>query len=191
MTTLNNVEAVRNFTRTSQIIVAALAGGLAVFLAVVLLFIEPSGPPAGPGRGNPLGLPFLTLVALGFAIFGVILSLVAPGLVVNNGLRQIAERGPGEAAPTDPWKEGPSLPANDVGALLPLFQTQLIIASALVEGAAFFALIAFMVERHPLAMGIAVLLIAVLLSRFPIVDRVQGWLDDQSARLARIRRGDS
>jgi len=190
MTTLDNAEAVRGAARMAQIIVGSLAMGLLVFLAIVLFVIEPTGPPAGPERANPLGLPLLTLVATVFGTVGLVLSFLAPGLMISNGLKQIAERPPGDPAPTDPWNEGPTLPANDVGALLPLYQTQLIIASALTEGAAFFALIAYMIERHPLALGLAALLIAVLLSRFPTLDRVHGWLDDQSARLARIRRGD-
>jgi len=190
MSTLNNADAVQTVTRTAQILVAAMAGGPLLFLAVVLLVIEPTGPPPGPNQGNPLGLPLLTLLATVFAIGALFLSFVAPGMVVGNGLKQIAERPPGDPAPTDPWKEGPTLPSNDVGALLPLFQTQLIIASALIEGAAFFALIAYMLERHPLALGITAFLIATLLSWLPTLDRVHAWLDDQSARLSRLRRGD-
>ncbi len=190
MTTLDNAEAVRGVTRMTQIIVGSLALGLLVFLTIVLFVIEPTGPPAGPDRANPLGLPLLTLLAVVFGVVALVLSFLAPGMVIAGGLKQIAERPPGDPAPTDPWKEGPTLPANDVGGLLPLFQIQLIIASALTEGAAFFALIAYMVERHPFALGLAALLIVVLLSRFPTLDRVHGWLDDQSARLANLRRGD-
>lgn len=188
MSTLNNAEAVRNITRTSQIIVAALAGGVLVFLAIVLV-IETDQPAPAAGQNNPLGLPMLTLIAVVFGVVNVVLSLLVPGVMVGNGLKQLVERPPGDPAPTDPWKEGPTLPSNDVGGLLPLFQTQLIIASALVEGSAFLALIAYMMERHPLALGIAAVLVVVLLSRFPTLDRVHGWLDDQSARLAELRRG--
>lgn len=187
MTMLNNLEAERSVTRTTQIIVAALAGGLLVFLAIVLI-VEPPGPPAGPGRDNPLKLPFLTMIAVGIGIACLIMSFVAPGLLVSNGLKQLVERPPGEPAPTDPWKEGPTLPSNDVGGLLRLFQTQLIMASALVEGAGFFALIAYMIDRHPVALGFGAFLIAALLARFPTFERVHGWLDDQSARLSRLRR---
>lgn len=177
MSTTDNAASVQNLARVMQIIVGAMAAGLVVFLAIVLV-MERIDPPGGPDRAFILGLPMMTLLAVIFGFTCPLMSFVIPGLIADGGLKQLANR-----APT-------AEPADDAAAIGQLFQTRLIIASALIEGAAFLALIAYMLEHHPVALGVAVALIAVLLSRIPTLDRVQGWMDEQTARLARLRRGD-
>jgi hypothetical protein len=70
-------------------------------------------------------------------------------------------------------------PAGDTGRLLPVYTTQLIMGAAINEGMAFFAAIAFMLERHPIALGTAIVLLGGLVARFPTVDRVNAWIDRQ------------
>ena len=116
----------------------------------------------------------------------LVMSYVLPGVLVNSGRRQIArERKIPEA--------GKSLSltaqASDPGRLLSLYQIQLIVGSALAEGGAFFALIAYMLERHPAALGMAAVLLAALMTRFPTRDRVVGWLDRQLALIQEERQG--
>lgn len=189
MATPNNAEDVRRVARTAQILLA-VAAALPLLLLAMVLIIEPPGPPRAPEPGGLLGLPFLTLTAVVSGAVGLVLSFLAPALIVANVLKRRAETPAEHLAPMDPWEEGLNLPASDDEALLQLFQTQLLIASGLTEGTAFFPLLVYAFEPHPLTLGSGALLIAVLLSRFPTLDRVHGWLDDQSARLARIRRGD-
>ncbi len=64
-----------------------------------------------------------------------------------------------------------------------VYQTQLIIASALNEGPAFFAGVAYLIGKDTIALGVGVLLIAVLASRFPTRDRVARWIDEQQEKL--------
>ena len=71
--------------------------------------------------------------------------------------------------------------------LVPVFQTQLIIGAAMLEGGAFFAAIAYMLERSPIAAGMALVLLVVLASRFPTRDRIQAWLDHQLGLLQEER----
>lgn len=184
MATLSNAEAVQSITRVSQIIVGAMVGGLLFFLAMVLV-IGRDEPPAD--WNGPTGPPMLTVVAFFIASAGLVLTFLAPSFVVAKGLKRLARLGPEDLAMQDPWKEGGALPATDVGALLQLFQTQTIIAAALAEGPAFLALIAYMIDGGPLPLGISGLLIVAMMVRFPTIDRVHVWLDEQLARLNRLR----
>ncbi len=174
--------------RTMQIVVVALAAGVIFFgVLTVTVFRDATRPPVAPGP-MILGLPLLTALAAVVGALTLIASIVAPRLMVANGLRMIA--GGLTLDETRPTSSGQRqvYPAGDVGRLLPLFQAQLIVASAMNEGGALFALLAYMMEGEPLSLAVAGALLAVLLSRFPTVDRVGTWLELHLERLADLRR---
>lgn len=173
-------------TRTSQIIVGALTMGVISFMAIVLLLLnEPPHPPQGvPAASRP---PVITYVAVAFGASILVASFVVPRLVVDSGLRGLVKTGASTAAATGDAGAKQIKPSVAAHELLPLFQTQLIIGAALAEGGAFFATIAYMLEHQYLALGVAAALLAVLLSKFPTVDRVEGWLDDKMSRLGEMR----
>jgi hypothetical protein len=106
------------------------------------------------------------------------LSFVVPNLAVTNWRKQLA-RGAAPKVKGGPTEAKQIYPAGDTGSLAQLYQTQLIVGAAMLEGAAFFAGIAFMLERNPIAAAVALVLLAVLAARFPTRDRVAGWLDRQ------------
>jgi hypothetical protein len=54
-----------------------------------------------------------------------------------------------------------------------------IIGLALLEGAAFFADVAYMQEGQPLALGVAGAAVMLILLRFPTESRLRGWLELQ------------
>jgi hypothetical protein len=121
-------------------------------------------------------------------IAGLVLSFIIPGVVVASARRQIAK---GIWTPmSDPTKSGKIYPAGDTGKLAVVYQLQLIIGSALCEGVAFFAAIAFMLERNPLALGMAVILLVCLAIRIPTRDRVNAWIDQQQSMLQTERQAD-
>jgi hypothetical protein len=53
----------------------------------------------------------------------------------------------------------------------------------MLEFGAFFAGIMFMLERNPMALMTAIVLLFVLAARFPMLDRVNAWLDRQLGML--------
>jgi hypothetical protein len=57
----------------------------------------------------------------------------------------------------------------------------------MLEGAAFFATIAYMLERNPIALATAIVLLGALVARFPTSDRVNAWLDRQLGLLQEER----
>lgn len=180
-------DAVQAATRVMQIIVGSLTLGVVLFATLIVGVLRSDKPPV-PDAPKLLGLPILTAVAACFGLLSVLVSFVIPKIMVDGGLKQIA-KGPSldEAKRLDSG-ERQVFPASDVRRLLPVFQTQLITASALNEGAAFFAVLAYMIEARPIALGVAAVLIALLVSRFPTVDRVKGWLEAQLERLTLLRR---
>lgn len=187
MSKIDEGDGVEAVTRVMQIIVASLTLGVAFFSAIVLGLLRDDKPLA-PNTPGILGLPMLTALAVFFGLTSVIASFVIPKLMTDAALKQIAKGPPLDETKYLDSGERQIYPAGDAGRLLPIFQTQLIVASALNEGAAFFAVLAYMIEGHPIALGVAAVLIALLVSRFPTVDRVRGWLAAQLERLALIRR---
>jgi hypothetical protein len=55
---------------------------------------------------------------------------------------------------------------------------------------AFFAAIAYLLERNPLALGMALILLASLAIRMPTRNRVNAWIDQQQSKLQMERQAD-
>jgi hypothetical protein len=168
--------------RTSQIITLALVGGVAIFLVIVLAFNRrPAFDAAAMGLDEKA---LVTLLALFYGLLAMVVSAFLPGLVVRNGLRQIAsEVGPGitqqPAGPVHPQVEG---------RLLVLFQTTQIVTMAVLEGAVFFCLIAFFMEGKTLVLVLALILVGRMLAGFPTSGKLDVWLEQRRIELADIAR---
>jgi hypothetical protein len=191
MADLTDPDSIEPITRTCQIIVGALIMGVLSFLAVVLFLGVYSAAP-GPARGGqaaalPLpgggSLPLMTALAVVLGVGGLVMSFTVPRMFVATTRRVIARETPPATTPRKPSQPALVYPAGDTGRLLPVYQTQLILGAAINEGMAFFAAIAYMLERHPLALGTAVVLLGGLIVRFPTPDRVNAWLDQQLERI--------
>ncbi len=158
--------------RVMQMITGALVAGVLGFLAVVLVIQQQQAQAGQP----PLQTAIISLVAAGgfVVMFGV--WLILPPTLIRQGLAQIAGK--------------PADPPNETRTLLALKQTTHIVACALLEGPAFFALTAYMVERQPYTLGIALACVLLILLSFPTQERMQRWLDEQLDRLDNLRRGD-
>src|SRR5581483_670179 len=65
---------------------------------------------------------------------------------------------------------------------LAVYQTRTIVGAALLEGGAFFLLVAYMAEGAPWVLVVAaVLWIAMAWLHFPTRDKVEAWVTDQQA----------
>jgi hypothetical protein len=184
---VNDPDAIPKATRVMQIIVGTLTMGVVMFLLIVVLLLDTPARPPGAGQAAP-ETRIVTYLALAMGASALVASFAIPKLMVDAGLRQLVKEG--ASSTTKPTGSGAKQvdPSAEARRILPLFQTQLIIGCALAEGGAFFAGIAYMLEHQYLALGVAGVLLAALISRFPTVDRVSGWLDDQLGRLERLRR---
>lgn len=149
--------------RVMQIIVAAMALGIVSFMGITI-FIRLSQQQAPPE------MPVLTYIALGYTPIALVLQAILPGMMAA-ARSQTPERLEGLAG------KGDEVP--DVGSLCATYQTLLIISMAIIEGAAFLALIAYLVDGNVLTLGAALVLLAVLLAKFPTVSRVERWIEER------------
>jgi hypothetical protein len=165
-------------TRRLQIIVGVLLLSLVSFLVVILAVVPGPKPPAPPAAGEGGGptepLPVLTVMAYTFAVILLPLSLVVPKLLSDAQRSKIAA-GKWSAA-GQPDAPGP---ADDVSRLALVYQARKIIGAAMNEGAAFLALIASMIERNSVALGLSLALIICVALRFPRRAAVANWIDGQ------------
>lgn len=166
-------QQIAGVVRTSQIIVSALAMGVVTFAVVVVFFV--SGGPAAKGN-------LLTLLAIVFAGAALVLGFVIPQFVTAANRRKIAAG----TWPSSP-NQGP-VPDSDTGKLALTYPAKMIVAAALFEGGCFFALTVYMIERQPLSLVAAAVLLLCLLAHFPTLGRVEAWIEEQLRRVEDERR---
>jgi hypothetical protein len=100
------------------------------------------------------------------------MRFVVPGIVVANIRRGLTST---RARP------------DELDQLWNAYQTSLIVACAMVEGATFFLLVSYMVEGQPLNLGAAVAMIVVLACHFPTAASAGRWLEAQLDQLRQER----
>lgn len=142
-----------------QIIAFALMMGVVVF-GVIVMFQT-----GGQLNGKP-GL--LTWIAAGFAGLMIVNHLAIPSIIagatwkkfVADGIKQKSEKEQAQAA-------------------MGVYQAQMIVALALLEGAAFFNLVVVMQERTMISLGIVIALLVLMLIKFPTTTKVTWWIQDR------------
>ena len=167
---------------TMQVINLALVMGVVVFLGIVIYMVY--GPQQGRGSRPGEELPIISLVAAAMLVPGAILSFLLPGIFVNVALGKIAAgtwRPPQGADPKDF--------ESDAAKLLVARQMGLVIGLALLEGPAFTACVAFLMEAHIWALALAMVALILLLVRFPTQGGMRVWTQEQLDRLNAMRSG--
>jgi len=195
MSAISDQDTITNVTRTSQIIVGALVTGVLTFVAVAFVVdLRPGRQarvPAVAGANAPAGGrvattdSFITYTAVIFAAVVLPLSFVLPNVVTAQSLRAVAgvvSSPPSPSGPAVP-ATSPQAPQTESGKLAALYSTNLVIGAAINEGVVFAVAIAYMIEKNPIALVVALLLIAALIARFPTAGRVERWIEQQREKL--------
>ena len=144
--------------RTVQIITFALMQGVVVFAAVAW-FISKSKEQADG---------VIVWIALAFAVFAVVMRSIIGGFLtgaLRNGLDRTT------------WDELPSKKQNS--RLIGQFQTKHIIECALLEGAALFNVVAYLIERNITSLIVAGVLLFLMAMAFPGGSKIDQWVDNQ------------
>jgi hypothetical protein len=152
---------------TMRIIVCALVMGVLAFAGVAAFVRSQGAMPPTPD------VPLVSYIAAGYgALMLLAWSVVPPAIVTGARRKLLAET------------------AVTTGRLLDLFHTRLIVGAALLEGAAFFFLIAYMLEGLPWALAGGLFFAALLaMLYFPTREGVEGWVAEQREALAQERLG--
>jgi hypothetical protein len=191
MSAIDDQDTIGNVTRNAQIIIGALIAGVLTFVAIscfVDLRPDPQAgaPPVAGANGNVPAVgrvaptdPFITYAAVLVAAISLPMSLVLPNLIAARSLREIAQAPSPSPSPGDrAMRATPrGMAQTETGKLASLYLSNLIVGAATNEGAAFFAAVAYLIEKNPIALGTALVLVAVLIARFPTADRVNRWIE--------------
>lgn len=175
--------ALKGPIRIMQIIVGALVTGPLVFLIFALVT---RGGAAKPREGASIA----TYAAIGLAVCAITARMIVPDLVtaaarkkIASGNWQVGGEDGGSDRTNDFFQQ-----TGDAGKLCIVFQTRLIIGSALLEGSAFLAILAFLFEGLIFALLLACLLLMGILLGFPTASVVEHWIDGQLQLLKEDRR---
>jgi len=168
MSSFSSEEFARRVIRNVQIIVIALAVGPIVFAGIAVWRRANQVPQQGSL------LPYL---AAGFAM-----TVLAARIII--GKSTVASQRHRIAAGT--WSLGSNAPRANLPAsmtdgdrLLFVFQQKTIIESAIVEGAAFFTIMSYLITGQWWSLAVAAVLVLVNLIPFPAFDRVENWVQYQ------------
>ena len=146
--------------RVMQIVVFALISGVVVFAVIAAIL----------SHGKPPGDPFLAYIARGFAVLMIVLRSVIPRVIVASQAQQLTA---GLNVENDE-------DVNDVVTrLCGAYQSRVIMENAMLEGAAFFNLIAYMQATHTWSLGVAAALLAIMAIAFPTRGKVEAWVNEQ------------
>lgn len=168
--------AYRKQILTSQIIAFALLMGILTFAGVAWFMVTTNK------VHNPI--PPLLYLSWGSFVLMFLASLTVPAMIARSHVEQI---GRGAWTLNNPAM---SIPETDTGRLLVVFQLQMIIGRAMLEGAAFLGLITYLVTGEPLALiGPGAVVVLMILS-FPTRGKVMGWVEMQMGRLDTQREDD-
>jgi hypothetical protein len=146
-------------SQIAMFIAAALIGGCLMFMVIVMMItkMQPGWTNAGP----------LTLIALGLSPVSIVLATALPGILARAFVAKAKSAAVGAAGDK----------AGRLQIATAAAMNQVIVRSAILEGATFVAAMAVMLEGTWLAVGAFGLLLAAMLAFFPIPARFEAIRD--------------
>ena len=160
--------------RVLQIITLAMIFGVTVFLGIG--WFQPQAPNA---NANPqAGISLLLAIGIVMAVSGILFSTVVVPLITRAQVSALANQHSGGTQAADSAAKGTETESLDTR-LLGIHQVAHILRLAVLEGPAFFLGFVFMNEHSPIALGLALGLLAVMAAHFPTTLRVERWLENQ------------
>ncbi len=153
MSEIPQSEDLRNIGRTAQIIAGALIAGVLMFAVVAFI--------VGKGEG-PDRMPVVSVIAAAIAGINLVLRFVVPAIVVSSQTKSVV----GTAEP------------KLTQLLAGIYQTKMIVGMAVLEGAAFLNLVAYIVEKQVWSYGVVACLLTVMIISFPSQTQFENWAED-------------
>lgn len=158
--------------RGMQIVVAALVMGVVMFAAITVFISRDA---------KPDEQPVVAFMGLAFAAIVLVAREIVSKVTVTSARRKIAN---GSWQPRQQTVRPVPKDLTPEEKLLFTYQSRLIVKAALLEGVAFFNLIAFVIHQQWWSFAIAAVFAAINLSTFPTRDGLLSWIDEQIELLA-------
>ncbi len=157
-----------------QIILFGLLSGSLMFAAIVVFLVKGSEavPEAAAGGAHPI-----TTAALIAGLVALVAQNIATTLIRERSQSQAATLPKDDEAFVPPTANQGGGAANQLSALVSGYQVALIGSAAVLEGATFFNLIAYLLEQVPWSLAMAGLLWVAMAVKFPSAGRVAGWIE--------------
>jgi hypothetical protein len=171
-------EHVQSLVRPMQIIVFALFMGLMSFL-VVMVVMRPQLQPAGQAAPQP----FISYLAIIAAVVAPVVAWIVPRTIAGS-MRQEMVEGKSTAHVGMPHVAEEMKPLHS---LIATYQTTLIVSCAILEGAGFFNVVAYLLEHQQMNAIAAVVLAVLILIQFPTSGRLVSWVEDELNTIDRLR----
>jgi hypothetical protein len=166
--------------RVCKIIAGALIGGVAAFLAIVVLIRQTGG--KGLLAANPWDVTppegIISLIGLTMAAMMVVIAPFVSRATIANARAAVATAKP---------REGEAANLSEQGLFRGVFTLQLIVRFALYESAAFFNANAFFLAGKLPNLIAVLLLVALMVIGFPTRGAMEAFDDAQSERLRQER----
>jgi hypothetical protein len=163
--------------RAMQMSIGAQAVALLTFFGMALLL-------RSQGQfGPPPAVPVVSYVMVVFTPTVCLTAAFVPGLSLAAGRRLLAEQEAARAAKPGKPEGGPS--TRWYG----LRQVNLLMRTALLEGAAFGLLVAYLLEGRLWTALLALLFLPVILAHFPTRAGVEAWVERQRSLAQQERQG--
>ncbi|QDU87080.1 hypothetical protein Pla175_04350 [Pirellulimonas nuda] len=152
-----------------QVILFGLLSG-PLFFAGVVVFLVKGQDAVAPGAAHPL-----TTAALVVGLVALVAQNIVATLVRERAQAQAAGLPKDDEAFAPQSNRGAGV-TEQLGALVSGYQVALIVSAAVLEGATFFNLIAYLLEQVPWSLAMAGLLWVAMAVKFPTAGRVAGWV---------------
>ncbi len=157
--------------RAMRIVIVVLLVGVSLMLVVAFTVIR-AGRWFAPEPWR-LTLPLGTM-ALGTAVVAAVLSFILPGLQASSLIRKM------DRPSTYDGSEGPyQRPETETGRLLEIARESMIVGVGLLEGAAFFNAIAYLLEGGAIPLITCLLLVGLIASKYPTRFGLENWVDER------------
>lgn len=165
-------EEIGKNVRVLQVIVGAMVTGVLIFMGIALGLVLRDGPLA------PGGIPFISLVLPVLAAVAVMACIFVPQLLVASARRKIRE-GTWQWPQTLSQRPNSLVELGDAGKLFSVLMMRTIVATAILEGVAFFTSIVYLLEASPFSLAIVIVLVAGMAWQLPTRDGVVRWIEGQ------------
>jgi hypothetical protein len=127
----------------------------------------------------------LSYVGILGAASAIAMWLIIPRQIVARSRQELSEG----KTPTIADYRGPALTegARQIQPLVAMHQTRLIVGCALLEGAAFLNVVAYMLEGQLMNLVAAGLLVLMIVTQIPTAGRLISWVEDDLSAIDRMR----